>query len=79
MFLATATVHTSGVNVESVLAITGSVVALMSVIFTLLAKLITGKITASIDRFRLDVVTQLDTRLTIVEQKLTSIDRKTEP
>jgi len=68
-----ATVHTSGVNVASLVAIVSSIVVVMSVIIGVFAKIIGGQITSAIDRFRNEVVSQLDHRLTIVEVKIDNI------
>jgi hypothetical protein len=66
MYLAT-TVHTSGVNWESVIAIVGGVVTIMTVIFGLFARYVSNSITGSIDRFRIEVIQKLDRRITVLE------------
>lgn len=71
--LAETVVHTTGVNWMSVLTIIGGVVAIMSTIITAVALFISGKITAAINLFRIQVVNQLDLRLTKVEQTVTDI------
>lgn len=71
MALATA-VHTVGVNWESVGTIIAATVAAMSFIFGLFARYISGRITAAIDRFRIDVISKMDVRISILEEK--SID-----
>jgi hypothetical protein len=73
----TPVVHTTGVNWVSVATITGAVVILMTAILSITAKYIASKITASISRLRIEVVDKLDTRLSIVEATLQSINRKT--
>lgn len=67
------TVHTTGVNWSSVVTITSAVVVLMTAVLGLTAKYISSRITSSIDRFRIDVVSKLDTRLIQVETKLDNI------
>jgi len=66
MLLATA-VHTAGVNIELVLTIVGSIVLIMTAILGFFARWIADRITSAIDRFRIDVIVQLDTRLTVLE------------
>lgn len=67
MWLAEATVHTIGVNWESVVAIIVGVVTIMTVVFGLFARYVSGQITGSIDRFRLEVIQKLDRRITVLE------------
>lgn len=74
---ATPVVHTTGVNWVSVATITGAVVILMTTVLGFTAKYIASKITASISQLRIEVVDKLDTRLSIVETTLQSINRKT--
>lgn len=74
----TPTVHTSGINWQSVIAIVGGTITIMSIVFGLFAKVISDKITNAINKFRIDVVTQLDLRLTSVEAKLNGIRNKQE-
>ena len=69
----TPVVHTTGVNWISVLTITLTIVTLLSIILGLVSRVLANRITGAIDKFRIDVVTQLDTRLTRVEAKLESI------
>jgi hypothetical protein len=71
--LAQATVHTTGVNWESVIAIVASTIVILSAMIGAFAKIISDRITSAINRFRLDVVNQLDNRLTAVETKLNDI------
>jgi hypothetical protein len=66
MVLATA-VHTTGVNWESVTAIVTCVVMLMTVVFTLLARYVSGAIVTAIDRLKDEVLTKMDRRITILE------------
>jgi hypothetical protein len=68
------TVHTSGVNLESVVTIIGSVVAILTVIFGLATRYISSRITGAIDRLRLDVIQKLDIRLTAVETKIDTVN-----
>lgn len=67
IWLAAAQVHTTGVNWELVAAIVTCVVTTMTVVFGLFARLVSGQITSSIDRFRIEVVNVLDKRLIVVE------------
>ena len=71
-----ATVHATGVNWDAVVAISCSVVAAMSVIGGVFAKLIAGQMTQAIDKFRIEVVMQLDTRLTKLETLATATRRR---
>jgi len=48
----------------------------MSIIAGLFAKLIGGQITTAIDKFRIEVVSQLDTRLTKLEVLATATRRR---
>lgn len=66
MSLAT-TVHTSGVNWQSVAAIVGAVVVAMSAVFGLIARVVSNQITGAINKFRIEVVDKLDRRLTRIE------------
>jgi hypothetical protein len=70
-----ANVHTTGVNIESVITIVGGTVVILTAIFGLFARWISGRITGAIDKFRIDVVFQLDTRLTKLES-ITTATRK---
>lgn len=70
MFLAQATVHTSGINWESVITIIASICAIVAVLGGFASKYVAGKITAAIREFQVAVVAKLDTRLTTVEDKL---------
>jgi hypothetical protein len=71
--MSVAAIHTAGVNWASVAAIAGSVAAIMSIIIGLFAKLISSQITTAIDKFRIEVVNKLDTRLTAAETSLRDI------
>lgn len=71
-----AAVHTTGVNWQSVAVITSIVVGLLSTVFGVVARLVSNQITAAINKFRVDVVSQLDTRLTSVETKLDDLHGK---
>lgn len=77
MFLAEATVHTSGVNWLSVATIVSAIVVPLGLMFAFLArsmaKYIANSITRAIDGFHIAVVTVLDTRLTRVEQAVTDL------
>jgi zinc transporter ZupT len=72
---ATTPVHTTGVNWQSVLAITASIVTLLSILGAVVGRYIASKITSSISKFQDAVVDKLDTRLTIVETKLDTLNR----
>jgi hypothetical protein len=65
------TVHTSGINWESVATIVVSVVVSLSTIFGLIArsmaKYVASHIATSIDRFRIDVVSALADRVASLE------------
>lgn len=65
--LAQATVHTSGVNWESVLAITGAIIVIAGPILGLLAWYVTTRVTGAINLFRLDVIDKLDRRISRLE------------
>ena len=70
MILAT-TVHTTGINWASVVTIVCSVVGALAIIFAAItrffAKYISDRITGAIDKLRLDVLAQMDKRVTILE------------
>lgn len=72
MGLADAAVHTAGINWESVGTIIAATVAAMSFVFGVFARYVSGRITAAIDRFRIDVISKMDVRISILEEK--SID-----
>lgn len=61
------TVHTSGVNIESVVIIVSSCCVIMSFVVGAFAKVVAKAITGAIDKFRLDVIAKLETRITILE------------
>jgi len=69
-WLADATVHTSGINWESVGTIIAAVVAAMTFVLGLFARYVSGQITGAIDKFRIDVIARLDTRITILEYEV---------
>lgn len=71
----TAPVHTTGVNWASVVTITAAVVVIMTTVFSIVARYITSRIGGAVDRFRIEVVDKLDTRLTSVETTLVEISR----
>jgi hypothetical protein len=75
MFLA-ANVHTTGVNIELVLTIVGSTVVIITAIFGVFAKVISNRITTAIDKFRIDVIFQLDNRLTKLEAIATATRKR---
>jgi len=82
IWLADATVHTSGINWASVLTIICSVCAIVGGIIVFVSRQISNNIavavTTAIDRFHLAVVTVLDTRLTKVEGKQDVMNTKLE-
>lgn len=67
--LTAATVHTTGINWESVAVIAGIVVGLMSTVLGFFAKLIGNQITAAINKFRVDVIGLLENRMTAMESR----------
>lgn len=75
MSTAAAVVHTAGVNWQATVAIVGSVVIIMSAVIGVFSRWIAGQITGAINKFRIDVVAQLDIRLTAVETKLSDLGR----
>lgn len=81
MIEAAATVHTSGINWESVITIVGSVVTVLSVVFGLIARSVShyvaNKITQAIDKLRIDVIDSMDKRVTSLEAFRESTERKT--
>jgi len=72
--LATAApVHTTGINWASVFTIVIGIVGALSIIFGFVSRYLGNRITGSIDKFRIEVVSQLDTRLTKVEEQLNAV------
>jgi hypothetical protein len=71
------TVRTTGINWESIAVIAGSVAAVMSLIIGAFAKWISNQITGAINKFRIEVISQMDTRLTSVETKVSDIQSNT--
>ena len=69
-WLAESTVRTSGINWESVGTIIAAVVAALTFVLGLFARYVSGRITGSIDKFRIDVIARLDTRITILEYQV---------
>lgn len=69
-------VHTTGVNWASVITIIGAIVVIMSAVFALLAWYVTTRITGGIDKFRIEVVDKLDSRLIKVETTLEVIRKQ---
>lgn len=63
------TVHTTGVNWESVAAI----VTILSIVFGFIARMVGSMIVRAIDKFQIRVVNQLEHRLTTVETQVTDI------
>jgi hypothetical protein len=78
MFIEAVTaVHTTGINWASVTTIVASILGGMSIIIGIFAKLISNQITGGINKFRIDVVNSLDTRLTILEQFMKDMSAQT--
>jgi hypothetical protein len=73
-----AVVHTTGINWESVTAIVGCIVLLMTTIGGIFAWYVSIRITSAIDRFRVDVVTTLAVRVAAVELKQEVAEKKDE-
>jgi hypothetical protein len=67
VWLAT-TVQTSGINWETVGTLIASIVAAMTFVFGMFARYVSNRITGAIDRFRIEVIARLDTRITVLEQ-----------
>lgn len=65
--LAETVVHTEGVNWELVTTLVTTIVGLLTVIFGLLARYVSARITTAIDKFRIQVMEQMDKRVTILE------------
>ncbi len=66
------TVHTSGVNWDSVAVIVSSCVAVLGFIFALVAKWVSGMIVRAIDTFRIEMITainSLDKRIGTLETR----------
>lgn len=74
--IAEAAVRTTGINWESVAVIIGVVVGVMSTVFGIVAKMVGNQVTSAINKFRIEVVNQLDNRLTSVESKVTDIHNR---
>jgi hypothetical protein len=68
MILAEITTHTSGINWESVGTIVAAVVAFITLALSIIGRLVTNKITGSIDKFRIDVISRMDVRISLLEQ-----------
>jgi hypothetical protein len=65
--IALAAVHTTGINWASVAAIVSLVVVIMTSVLTVLARYIGAKVTAAIDKFRIEAFEPLEGRVTVVE------------
>lgn len=65
--MAVQSVHGTGVNWELVATLAGVIIPSLTVIFGIFARLVANSITSSIDKFRIEVVSVLDHRLTVVE------------
>jgi len=74
MFLAQAAAQTTdNVSWGLIVTIISASTVFLGLVIGGVAKLLTDKITNAINQFRIDVVNQLDTRLTAVETKLNDI------
>jgi hypothetical protein len=73
MPIAEQVVHTTGINWASVLTIVLGIVTLLSIIVGFTSRYLGNRITGSIDKFRIEVVSQLDTRLTKVEAQIDAV------
>jgi hypothetical protein len=67
MIAAITDVHTVGINWVSVATTIGIIVAILSTVCAFLAKYIAGQVTSSINSFRIQVIEQLDRRLSRLE------------
>lgn len=76
MYLAE-TVRTAGVNWESIAVIAGVSSSMMTLIVGAFAKWISNQITGAINKFRIEVITQMDNRLTSVEITVKDIKEST--
>jgi hypothetical protein len=65
-------VHTEGVNWELVAAIC----TILTFIFAMLAYYISTRITTSIDKFRIEVISKMETRLSLLEMAVFGKRRK---
>jgi hypothetical protein len=73
MWLADATVHTTGINWDSVSVIVCAIVGALAIILGGIARYLSGTITDAINQFRIDVVAKMDLRLSLVEQALSNL------
>lgn len=69
-------VHTTGVNWESVAVIAGFVTTLVTLLFGIFARLVANQITNAINKLRIDVIRQIELRLTEVETVLKNNRRR---
>jgi hypothetical protein len=60
-------VHTTGINLASVLTIVSAVVVIMTAILGVTARYITARITGAIDRFRIEAFDPLAERVSELE------------
>lgn len=67
------TVRTAGVNWLSVVTITSAIVVIVSFIFGVATRYIANSIAGAIDKFRIEVIGKLDSRLTRVEAKIDNV------
>jgi hypothetical protein len=61
------TVHTAGVNWESVAVIVSAIATTMAFILTLFARVIGGSIAGAVDKLRIEVIAKMDNRITTLE------------
>lgn len=71
------TVRTAGVNWESIAVIAGVISSMMALIVGAFAKWISNQITGAINKFRIEVITQIHIRLTSVENTVKDIKENT--
>jgi hypothetical protein len=76
MWIADATVHTTGINWESVVTIIASITTILAVLGAAVTRFVTGRITMAIHEFQIAVVDKLDSRLTELEAKVDTVNRK---
>lgn len=67
MSLAIQTVQTSGINWESIAAITVAITTVMSLLLGILNRSVGNQITAAMNNLRIEVIAKLETRIAILE------------
>lgn len=66
----TTVVHTTGINWESVATIVAAVVGALTALITIVGRYLSNRITGAIDKFRVDVIGRMDTRISLLEQQV---------